>query len=150
VKRISIRVRLLGLAGIAALAGACSSGGSVELGSGQSADPGSVDFPIAYVKRTIPATAGGQLVQDDVREMRDTLPDADLFFRDRASPSSAERNITDRVTAAILRHQDGCLVRRQEDRIRDARPARRRPGRGRSAELGHLGNTTSPRTTCTA
>ncbi|MBK9251975.1 MAG: PD40 domain-containing protein [Proteobacteria bacterium] len=99
-KRISIRVRLLGLAGIAALAGACSSGGSVELGSGQSADPGSVDFPIAYVKRTIPATAGGQLVQDDVREMRDTLPDADLFFRDRASPSSAERNITDRVTGS--------------------------------------------------
>jgi hypothetical protein len=32
--------------------------------------------------------------------MRDTLPDADLFFRDRASPSSAERNITDRVTGS--------------------------------------------------
>jgi hypothetical protein len=100
VKRTSIRLRLIGLAGIAALAGACSSGGSVELGSGQSADPGSVDFPIAYVKRTIPAAAGGQLIQDDLREVRDTLPDADLFFRDRASPSSAERNITDRVTGS--------------------------------------------------
>jgi Tol biopolymer transport system component len=86
--------------GVAALAGACSSSGSVELGSGQAADPGSNDFPIAYVKRTIPADAGGQLIQDDVRELRDTLPDADLFFRDRASPSSAERNITDRVTGS--------------------------------------------------
>ena len=100
VKRISNRVRLVGLLGIAALAGACSSGGSVELGSGQAADPGSNDFPIAYVKRTIPATAGGQLIQDDVRQVRDTLPDADLFFRDRASPSAAERNITDRVTGS--------------------------------------------------
>jgi len=100
VKRISIRVRLAGVLGIAALAGACSSGGSVELGSGQAADPGSNDFPIAYVKRTIPADAGGQLIQDDLREVRDTLPDADLFFRDRASPSSAERNITDRVTGS--------------------------------------------------
>jgi Hydrazine synthase alpha subunit middle domain/WD40-like Beta Propeller Repeat len=71
---------------------ACSSGGSVNLGSGQAADPGSVDFPIAYVKRTIPVE------QDDVRAVRDTLPDADLFMRDRASPSSTERNITDRVT----------------------------------------------------
>lgn len=99
-KRISIRVRLASVLCIATLAGACSSGGSVELGSGQAADPGSNDFPIAYVKRTIPMDAGGQLIQDDVREMRDTLPDADLFFRDRASPSSTERNITDRVTGS--------------------------------------------------
>ena len=98
--RITLGLRLSGLVGIALLAGACSSGGSVELGSGQAADPGSNDFPIAYVKRTIPVTAGGQLIQDDVREVRDTLPDADLFFRDRASPSFIERNITDRVTGS--------------------------------------------------
>jgi hypothetical protein len=59
---------------------------------GQGADPGTVDFPIAYVKRTIPEE------QDDLRAQRDTLPDADLFMRDRASPSSVERNITDRIT----------------------------------------------------
>jgi hypothetical protein len=79
---------------------ACSSGGSVSLGSGQAADPGTVDFPIAYVKRTIPADDQGALLQDDVRAVRDTVPDADLFFRDRASPSSIERNITDRVTGS--------------------------------------------------
>ena len=83
----------------ATLLAACSGGGSVGIGSGQSADPGAVDFPIAYVKRTIPMD-DGELQQDDVRAVRDTLPDADLFFRDRASPSSVERNITDRVTGS--------------------------------------------------
>jgi len=99
VKEFSGRGRLLGIFGIAATLAACSGGGSVSLGSGQAADPGSVDFPVAYVKRTIPMDAG-ELKQDDVRAVRDTLPDADLFFRDRASPSSVERNITDRVTGS--------------------------------------------------
>jgi hypothetical protein len=90
---------VLAVLGVAALAGACSGGGAVNLGSGQSADPGSQDFPIAYVKRTIPMM-NNQLAQDDVRAVRDTLPDADLYFRDRASPSSVERNITDRVTGS--------------------------------------------------
>jgi len=85
--------------GAAALISACSGGGSVNLGSGQAADPGSQDFPIAYVKRTIPMM-NGQLAQDDVRAVRNTLPDADLYFRDRASPSSVERNVTDRVTGS--------------------------------------------------
>lgn len=75
---------------------ACSSGGSVNIGGGQSADPGTVDFPIAYVKRTIPED------EDDLREQRDTVGDADLFFRDRASPSAVERNITERVTGKDL------------------------------------------------
>src|SRR4051812_35681301 len=83
----------------ATLLAACSGGGSVGIGSGQSADPGAVDFPIAYVKRTIPME-DGELQQDDVRAVRDTLPDADLYFRDRASPSSVERNVTDRVTGS--------------------------------------------------
>ena len=78
--------------------GACSSGGSVNLGSGQAADPGTVDFPVAYVKRTIPTE------QDDVRELRDTAPDADLWVRDRASPSAPERNVTERVTGTTDRY----------------------------------------------
>jgi hypothetical protein len=97
VNRFHIRGRVLAVLGVAALLGACSGGGAVNLGSGQAADPGSQDFPIAYVKRTIPMM-NNQLAQDDVRAVRDTLPDADLYFRDRASPSSVERNITDRVT----------------------------------------------------
>ncbi len=75
-----------------ALLAACSGGGSINLGSGQTADPATVDFPVAYVKRTIPVD------QDDLREIRDTTPDADLWVRDRASPSAVERNVTERIT----------------------------------------------------
>ncbi len=81
-----------------ALLSACSGGGSINLGSGQTADPGTDDFPIAYVKRTVP-TMG-----DDLRELRDATPDADLWIRDRASPSAAERNITERVTGTTDRY----------------------------------------------
>ncbi len=78
-----------------ALAGAltaCSGGGSVNVGSGQTPDPATVDFPIFYVKRTIPED------QDDLRQLRDTVPAANLFKRDRASPSAVETNITGRIT----------------------------------------------------
>lgn len=83
-----------------ALLAACSgkggdgSSGSIDIGSGQPSDPGTVDFAIAYVKRTIPEN------QDDLRQVRDAVPDADLYVRDRASPSAAERNITERVTGS--------------------------------------------------
>ena len=79
---------------VAAFAGAlvgCSGGGSVNVGSGQTPDPATVDFPIFYVKRTIPQDT------DDLRALRDTLPKADLFKRDRAAPSATETNITARL-----------------------------------------------------
>ncbi len=44
------------------------------------------------------------LQQDDVRELRDTVPDADLWVRDRASPSAPERNVTERITGATDRY----------------------------------------------
>jgi hypothetical protein len=91
VNRFSSLCRAAGAIAVVLLT-ACSGGGSVGIGSGQSADPGTVDFPIAYVKRTIPEDP------DDLRQQRDTAPDADLYFRDRASPSAIERNITSRVT----------------------------------------------------
>ncbi|HXD22234.1 MAG TPA: hypothetical protein VN613_02660, partial [Gemmatimonadaceae bacterium] len=71
---------------------ACSGGGSVNVGSGQSPDPATVDFPIFYVKRTIPMDT------DDLRQLRDTAPKADLFKRARAAPGAVETNITERVT----------------------------------------------------
>ena len=86
---------LTGLAAACALA-ACSGGGSVDVGSGQAPDPATVDFPIFYVKRTIP------LDTDDLRQLRDVVPDADLFMRDRAAPEAPERNITERVTGTDL------------------------------------------------
>jgi hypothetical protein len=91
VKIITMLCQVAAIAAAALLSG-CSGGGSVNIGNGQAADPGTVDFPIAYVKRTIPED------DDDLRQQRDTAPDAELFFRDRAAPSSAERNITERVT----------------------------------------------------
>ena len=91
--RGSVTRDTFGAAAIALLVAACSSGGSVDVGSGQTADPATVDFPIFYVKRTIP------MASDDLRQMRDTVPDADLFKRDRAAPGAFETNITARVTA---------------------------------------------------
>ena len=49
------------LAAVTLLAG-CSGGGSISLGSGQTADPATVDFPVAYVKRSIPPN------DDDLRQ----------------------------------------------------------------------------------
>ena len=98
VNQVSLRAGVLLAAAASLLLQACSGGGTVNLGSGQAADPGTVDFPIAYVKRTIP------MDQDDVRELRDTTPDADLWVRDRASPSAPERNVTERVTGTTDRY----------------------------------------------
>src|SRR5690242_5148343 len=81
---------LVAIACAGALSG-CSGGGSVNVGSGQTPDPATVDFPIFYVKRTIPEDT------DDLRQLRDTLPKADLFKRDRAAPSAPETNITARL-----------------------------------------------------
>ena len=72
---------------------ACSGNAHIDVANSQIADPATVDFPVFYVKRTIPPKA------DDLRVMRDLVPTADLFKRDSASPSANETNITARVTA---------------------------------------------------
>src|SRR6185295_7168814 len=93
---VSAVTRVLRAAACAVLVGgalaACSGGGSVNVGSGQTPDPATVDFPIFYVKRTIPEDT------DDLRQLRDTAPKADLFKRARAAPGAVETNITERVT----------------------------------------------------
>jgi hypothetical protein len=85
----------------AASLSACSGGGNVAIANSQSADPATVDFPIFYVKRTIPPST------DDLRMMRTAViptatqtvvPRADLYKRQSASPSATETNITARVT----------------------------------------------------
>jgi hypothetical protein len=73
---------------------ACSGGGNIDIGSGQKADPQTVDFPIAYVKRNIPDPQ-----RDDLRNLRTFFVDADVYVKDRADASVVERNITERVTA---------------------------------------------------
>jgi hypothetical protein len=81
---------------IAGVLAACSGGGSVNVGSGQTPDPATVDFPIFYVKRTIPENT------DNLRRMRVTRPSANLYKRDRAAPGALETNITGRITGTDL------------------------------------------------
>jgi Hydrazine synthase alpha subunit middle domain len=98
-------LRRLGMPAIAVCAAAliagCSGNAHVDIANSQSADPGTVDYPIFYVKRTIPPN------QDDLRMLRDAVlptknqtvvPKADLYMRLSASPSANEVNITTRVT----------------------------------------------------
>jgi hypothetical protein len=82
---------------VLALLGGCSSsdGGGVSSGSGQGPDPVVLDFPIAYVKRPTP---DAQAPAADARRMLEFQPGGDLWVRDRASPSAAERNVTFAVT----------------------------------------------------
>jgi hypothetical protein len=97
-------LRRLGMPAVAvcaALAAGCSGNAHIDVANSQTADPATIDFPIFYVKRTIPPTT------DDLRMLREavlptqndtTVPKADLFMRDSASPSANEHNITTRIT----------------------------------------------------
>ncbi|MGH8139412.1 MAG: hypothetical protein ACREVV_14655 [Steroidobacteraceae bacterium] len=85
----------------AAWLAACSGNAHIDVANSQTADPATVDFPIFYIKRTIPPAT------DDLRALREAvlptktamvIPKADLFKRDSASPSANETNITARVT----------------------------------------------------
>ena len=97
------RLGVPALAACASLVVGCSGNAHIDVANSQSADPATVDFPIFYVKRTIPPKT------DDLRMLRDavlptqtdvTVPKADLFKRDSASPSADEHNITTRITGA--------------------------------------------------
>jgi len=77
---------------------ACGGGGGAGPGSGQSPDPIVLDFPIAYVKRPVPTGAAASV---DARELLDFEPGADLYVRDRATPSAGERNVTGELTQGM-------------------------------------------------
>jgi len=98
--RHTMRVVVRAAAACAALGvlAACSPGTNVDIGSGQDADPVAADFPMAYIKRTLPVE------QDDLTQQRDAIPDADadVYYRDRADPTAPEHNITARVTGDDL------------------------------------------------
>ncbi|MBK6453119.1 MAG: hypothetical protein KA760_04050 [Steroidobacteraceae bacterium] len=81
----------------AALAACTSSdgGGGASPSGGQSPDPVVLDFPIAYVKRPLPVDTA---TAPDARELLPFQPGSDLYLRDRAAPSSAERNLTAELT----------------------------------------------------
>jgi hypothetical protein len=82
---------------------ACGGGGSggVDLAEGQGPDPVVLYVPIAYVKRPVPLDDNGDLRTSDIRELTTFDIGADLFIRDRASPSADERNVTGDLTEGL-------------------------------------------------
>src|SRR5690606_11493064 len=79
------------------LAACGGSGDGVSIGSGQDQDPVVIDFPVAYIKARLPLDEQGQMQQPDVRELITFNLGANLYFRDRASPSALDINITESV-----------------------------------------------------
>jgi hypothetical protein len=60
-----------------------------------------VDIPIAYVKRPVPVDDQDNVEPSDARELITFNIGADLFVRERASPSAIERNITESETQGL-------------------------------------------------
>ena len=78
----------------------------VSLGSGQDPDPVVIDFPIAYIKAPVPTDDNGEFEQRDLREQITFDFGADLYFRDRASPSAEAINITGELTQGMAAIRD--------------------------------------------
>ncbi len=87
------------LLGLVACGG--SDGDQIGVATGQSPDPVVLDIPILYVKRPLPVDEDGLLIEDDARDAIKFAPGADLFVRDRASPSADERNVTEAITMGM-------------------------------------------------
>ena len=87
----------------ALLIAACSSGVSGHapgLAGIQTQDPGTLNFPLAYVKRPAPPppTATNTNTDVDVRDLITSTTGGDLYLREQASPGSVETNITASIT----------------------------------------------------
>jgi len=91
VQRKNVANGLLALS-MATFLAACSGGGSFNIANSQSADPSTNDYPIFYVKRTIPTMANITAGADDVRMMRVAFASADLYMR--AKPRRARKKQT--------------------------------------------------------
>jgi hypothetical protein len=92
---------------LSVLLAACGGGqNGVSIGSGQDADPVVLDFPIAYIKAPVPFDDNGDFVQNDLREQITFDFGADVYFRDRASPSAEAVNITGELTQGLAAIRD--------------------------------------------
>ena len=100
-------VRALLVMACGALAAGCASseGGGVGIGSSSSAnDPVSPDYAIAYIKRTLPdpAAATAKPLADDLQLQCVWNGPAEVWVRERASPSANEVNITPLIPRQAL------------------------------------------------
>jgi len=98
--------RTVALSIVAATFVACGGGDGVQIGTGQDPDPVVIDFPIAYIKSPVPVDDNGEFQQQDLREQITFDFGADLYFRDRASPSSEAINITESVSQGLAAIRD--------------------------------------------
>lgn len=81
---------------------ACGGGdGGGIVGGGQDPDPFVEDLGIAFVRRPVMIDDAGELVQPDIREALAFNPGADLFYRELASPSARQRNVTGAFTGGL-------------------------------------------------
>ncbi len=69
--------------------------------SSQELNVGVVDFPIAYIKRSVLTDEEGVVVEEDIRDQTLFQPGADLYLRQRAAPSATEINITGEITGGL-------------------------------------------------
>ncbi len=101
-KEGSLSSRTAALLLVSVLVVACDGANQgVQIANGQTPDPVVIDFPIAYIRAPIPVDDNGDFQQTDVREQITFDVGSDLFFRDRASPSALDVNITDRYTGGM-------------------------------------------------
>ncbi len=93
--------RCLALVTAGAVLAGCGSGSSsgdsssgAGFGGGQDPDPVVVDYPVAYIKRPLLVDDEGNLLTTEVREATEFFPGAELFLRERASPTAEEISLT--------------------------------------------------------
>jgi hypothetical protein len=70
-------------------------------GEGQDPDPFVNDAGLAFVRRAVVLDDTGALVQPDIREALTFNEGSDLFYRELASPSAPERNVTGVYTGGL-------------------------------------------------
>ena len=73
--------------------GGGADGGGVSLAGGQGPDPATLDFPVFYVKKPVPVVTQN-MPASDLRRLLTFSVGADLYVRDRASPTAMETNLT--------------------------------------------------------
>jgi len=99
-------LRIVALISALSINAACSSGDGVSIGTGQDPDPVVIDYPIAYIRAPIPVDDNGVFQQQDLREQITFDFGADLFIRDRASPSALPVSITGELTLGLAAIRD--------------------------------------------